>query len=265
MSLWSRIGRRGWLGVLLVAGLSLAAVWPAAGFGQSDLSTSEAQWRDGRLGRTTTVSVATLRVPPQAWRHFNKAKSAGERNRLEEFERETARALEIAPEFAAAHLLRADMLVRAKRFAEAVDEVAAARRSDPGVMWAAVIQAGAYNGLHRYWDALSALDTRPDARGGIESESWQAMYERARAEIGLGNVESGLRWSAKALEAAPESFPDVHLVRANALLVAQRSNEAQTQMEMYLASRGTQAHRDEVVAMRAQMRAPGGRYAAASR
>jgi tetratricopeptide (TPR) repeat protein len=237
MTLWSKIGRQGGLRVLLAAGLALEAVWPAAGFGQRGLGTNETQWngvqgRDGRRTRTTTVSVATLRVPPQALRHFNKAKRAGERNRMDEFEREIARALEIAPEFAAAHLLRAEMLVRAKRFAEAVDAVAAARRSDPSVMWAAVVLAGAYNGMHRYSDALPTLV----AERGIESESWQTMYERARAEIGLGNAESGLRWSAKALEAAPQSFADAHLVRANALLLAQRWSEAETQMGMYLAS-----------------------------
>jgi predicted Zn-dependent protease len=194
---------------------------------------------------TPTVTVASLRVPQAAWKHFDRAKSAEEHNRPEEFERETAKALEIAPDFAEIHMLRAKQLARARRFTEEVDEAIAARRADPGVMWAGVMLAGAYNSLRRYKDARLVLDTEH----GIEADSWQAMYERARAEVGLRNAEAALHWSGMMLKAAPEKFPDARLVRANALMLAERWSEAKTQMQIYLQSKPPQDHRTEVLAM----------------
>jgi len=252
MRLWNRVWRVNLPKAVAVVVLSLPlTVRPVAGQAQSGWPAAAAEGHEGNLGRMATVSVAALRVSREAWRHFDRAKSAVEHSRLEEFERETAKALEIAPEFAEAHLLRATVLVRAMRFPAAVDEVEAARRSDPDVIWAGVILAGAYNGMHRYDDALRVLN----AQHGIESDSWQAKYERSRAEIGLGDVAAGLRWSARALDSAPEEFADVHLVRANALLLGRRWSEAQSQMAIYLGSKTPQVHRAQVLALRDVVRA----------
>jgi len=214
--------------------------WTKYGSGQTWLTPSRS------VPEAPTVTVASLRIPQAAWKHFDKAKSADEHNRPEEFQRETAKALEIAPQFAEIHLLRAKQLAREKKFAEEADEVVSARSSDPGVMWAGVMLAGAYNGLRRYNDARLVLD----AERGIEADSWQAMYERARAEIGLRHAEAALRWSGMVLRSAPGEFADARLVRANALMLSERWSEAKIQMEMYLESNSSQEHRVQVLAMR---------------
>lgn len=189
-----------------------------------------------------TVSVATLRVPDKAWKHFAKAKSAAEHNRPDESSREIAQALAIAPDFAAAYLLRADLQVKQHAFAEAIDSVAQARRSEPEIPLAGILLAGAYNGLHRYSDAILVLEKLH----GAEAQSWQATYERARAATGLSDIDEALRYSARALESAPEHFPDVYLVRANALMLAHRWTDAEVQLQTYLTASGPILHRDEV-------------------
>jgi hypothetical protein len=87
---------RGWLGwALLWAGL----VGMAAG-----QSIEMRQVERLLPGALPTVSAATLRIPEKAWTHFERARDAMQADRTEEFERETARALEAAPNFAAVYL-----------------------------------------------------------------------------------------------------------------------------------------------------------------
>jgi tetratricopeptide (TPR) repeat protein len=196
-------------------------------------------------GVGSTVSVATLRIPEKAWKHFEKAKDAAQHNRLAESDRETQKALVIAPDFAAAYLLRADSELRQHAYEAAIADVKQARRVEPDLMWSGIVLAGAYNGLRRYGDARLVLN----GLHGPEAEAWQAAYERARTATGLNDLEGALHWSAVALDAAPEEFPDVLLVRTNAFLEAKRWSEAQAQMELYLQAKGPLDRRAEVMAM----------------
>lgn len=194
-------------------------------------------------GIGATVSVATLRIPQKAWKHFAKAKVAAERNLLAESDRETAKAIAIAPDFAAAYLLRASSEVKAHSFDAAIADVKEVRRIEPDLMWAGVVLAGAYNGLGRYEDSHHLLL----GLHGSEAESWQVAHESARAAIGLNDVEGALHWSEIALNSAPDNFPDARLVRANAFILAHRWSEAQAQMELFLQSKMPQERRAEVL------------------
>jgi tetratricopeptide (TPR) repeat protein len=195
-------------------------------------------------GMSATVSVATLRIPEKAWAHFAKAKAAAEHHRLAESDRETDKALAIAPDFAQAYLLRASLEVQAHKFEAAIADAKEARRVEPDMMLSGIVLAGAYNGLQRYEEARLVLK----GLHGLEAATWQAAYEGARAATGLNDIESGLRLSAAALKSAPANFPDVHLVRTNALLRAQRWSEAQEQMELYLQSKEPLERRPQVLA-----------------
>jgi len=192
-----------------------------------------------------TVSVASLRIPEKARRHYDKAIAAAERNHSEEVENEALKAIAIAPNFADAYLLRARQQVRNHNYEAAIASAEAAQRAEPGVIGATFVLAGAYNGLQRYRDARHALE----AALGPEVETWQVKYEQARASIGLNDVEAALYWSALALAADRQNFADIHLVRSNALLLARRWSEAAVQMELYLQSEQPQAHRTEVLAI----------------
>jgi tetratricopeptide (TPR) repeat protein len=231
---------RGWLGwALLWAGLvGLAA-------GQSVEMRPVQHLLPGAL---PTVSVATLRMPEKAWTHFERARDAMQANRTEEFERETAKALEVAPNFAAVYLLRAIHEVSGHQFDTAIADVEQAQRAEPGVAWAGVILAGAYNGAHRWADAVVVLENLQ----GAEADTWQAGYERARAAIGRRDAEGALHWSEQAVAMAPANYAEVHLLRAHALSLAGRWPAAIAEMETYLAT--AQPHRAEVLAMLEQAR-----------
>ncbi len=190
------------------------------------------------------VSVATLSVPGKAWKHFEKARTAARAARRAECLQEIDKALEIAPQFAEAYLLRADRAVVDRQFEAAIEDVLTAQRLEPTIAWSQVVLASAYNGLERFNDASLLLSNLQ----GKEADSWQAKYEMARAQVGRRDVEAALHWSEIALAAAPLDFADAHILRANALQIAHRWQEATAEMEAYLASRGPQTHRAEVLA-----------------
>ena len=192
-----------------------------------------------------TVSVASLQIPEKAWTHFDRARDAMQTDQVERFERETAKALELAPNFAAVYLLRAIYEVKAQRFEAAIEDVMQAQRVEPGVAWAGVILAGAYNGEHRWADAVVMLENLH----GAEADTWQARYERTRAAIGSRDMEGALHWNEQAVTMAPASCPEVHLLRAHALTLARRWAAAIAEMETYLAMDPPQARRMEVLAL----------------
>jgi tetratricopeptide (TPR) repeat protein len=171
-------------------------------------------------------------------------------NRTEEFERETAKALAVAPNFAAVYLRRAIHEVSGHQFDAAIADVEQAQRAEPGVAWAGVILAGAYNGAHRWADAVIVLENLQ----GAEADTWQARYEWARAAIGRRDAEGALHWSEQAVAMAPANYAEVHLLRAHALSLAGRWPAAIAEMETYLATEQPQPHRAEVLAMLEQAR-----------
>jgi tetratricopeptide (TPR) repeat protein len=242
MGAW-RVWRSGlsWLGLGAWCGLLwVGLVGVAAGQGV------EMQPVEGLLpGALPTVSVASLRIPEKAWTHFDRAQEAMQANRTEEYERETAKALAIAPGFAEVYLLRAIHEVKEHRFEAAIEDVAQAQREEPGVGWAGVILAGAYNGAQRWADAALILERLQ----GAEADTWQARFERTRAALGRGDVAGALHWSEQAVSMAPASCPEVHLLRAHALSMARRWPAAIAEMEAYLAMDPPQARRKEVLAL----------------
>ncbi len=196
-----------------------------------------------------TISVATLKIPPSAWKHFEKARSLAVKHRPAESEKESGKALAIAPTFAAAHILQASQQMALRDFTGAIANVDAARKSEPDAQWSGLILAGAYNSLHRYGDAMETILSLD----GSEAECWQAKYEHARAAIGLGDLDEALKWSSEAWEAAPHDFTDAILMRANALMLAKHWAEASDKLYAYLARPGAQPHREEAQAALARV------------
>ncbi len=179
---------------------------------------------------SATISARSLKVPAKAWEHFRKARLAAERHNDAEFERESARGLADAPEFAVMYLLRAAKQVSSHEYTSAIASVAEARRIEPEAPWAGVLLASAYNGMGRYDAAASAIQQLR----GTDATTWQAMHEMARAEVGLRHTEEALLWSERAVSAAPAACVSTRLVRANALIVAERWSEAADELNAYL-------------------------------
>jgi tetratricopeptide (TPR) repeat protein len=214
----------------------------AMGTGLAGQSRATQLLPHGPSGGPPTISVASLKIPEKAWIHYEKAREAAQENRIDAYERETRKALEIAPAFAEVYVLRASYELNLRRYDAAIADAVEARRIQPGVEWAGVVLAGAYNGAHRYVDASVIAENLH----GSEAGTWQAKYERARAAIGRGDVEGAMRWSASAVATAPEDCAEVHLLRANALSMTRRWPAAIVELETYLDLDKGPQHRAEV-------------------
>ncbi len=192
-----------------------------------------------------TVSVASLLVSEKAWKHLDKAIEANRIHREDDCEQELAKAFAATPRFPQAYLLRAARHIVARQFQAAIDDVLSARRIDPHATWSTTLLAGAENSLGRFQDALAVLDTLY----GPEVNSWQFQFEKTRALVGTQDVAGSLRWSAATLRTAPPTKLDAHLLRADALNLAHRTDETIAELELYLASPLPQEHRTEALSM----------------
>ncbi len=189
-----------------------------------------------------TISVADLRVLPQAREHLEKARQAAQKQRDDVCEREIAKALAISPDFPEAYILMADRDNKASRYEAAIEHALRAQALDPGDPWPPLLLATTYNGQGRYNDAFLLLSNLH----GEAARVWQAQYEMARSEVGRGDVDGALHWSELALASAPANWGDRHLIRANALQLARRWREATREIECFLASEASPARRTAI-------------------
>ncbi len=195
-----------------------------------------------RQASSATVSVSSLAVPRKARKAYEQARDAARAQRDEEFERKISKALSLYPSFAEAYLLRADRENARGLHDAAIEDAQRARDLDPALPFVAVVLASAYNGKQQYVQAAVALA----ALRSTDANSWQAQYEMARASVGRGDVQGALHWSRLALQAAPQTCIDAHILVANALTMAHRWKEARAEFETYLASKGPLLHQDAV-------------------
>jgi tetratricopeptide (TPR) repeat protein len=218
------MGKALWMGVVLV--------------GMTGVATAQ-------LEPSRTVSVATLQVPPEARAHFERARQAAKAGRVDEYEREIAKTLELDRSFAEAYVLRGSQEVLQRQFEAALTDSYLAEKLDRGAACAKLVRASALNGMRRFAEALAVLD-------GIDtalSQTWEAAYERTRAVVGVGDTAAALRWSAETLAGAPvEALDSARVLRGDALDMAGRYAEAAVMWREYLASPRKQRYRVEVLA-----------------
>ena len=191
-----------------------------------------------------TVSAASLRVPQKARKHYNQAREAALHNLKEVCMAELQKALEIDADFADVYLLRAIQETGAHQYEAALADATTAVAKDPVISWARIVMAEAYNGMGRYREANQILLNLR----GQDADAWQAKFEMTRSAIGRGDIEAALRMSEITLKVVPERRIDVHLLRANALQMAHRREEAMVQLELYLGSSEPQPQRAVVLA-----------------
>ena len=188
------------------------------------------------------VPVRLLALPAKARDHYGRAAVALAAGQPERADTEAARALTFAPEFAEANLLRAVLALRAGSAANALLLLASARTVAPDLPWLNILTAEALNHLSRFDAAIAELESIH----GSEISSWQASYERTRAEIGRRNVEGALHWSALAVASAPVGCTEARLLRANTFNLAGRRTDVITELETYLAEDRLQVRHAQV-------------------
>ena len=214
----------------LLSFLALALPSPASAQSCQDQLRAVAQRQS-----KATVSVAALQIPAKAWDHYAKARQAAETNNPALFDRETDLALKAAPHFADVYILRASTQVLARHYDAAIADIAQARLLDPDIPWSGIILTSALTGLGRYTDAVAESERIHTSDAG----RWQWAFERTRAEIGRGNAPAALHFSELTLAAAPSGCAETHLLRANALQLADRKADAILEYQTYLDIPGT--------------------------
>jgi hypothetical protein len=179
-----------------------------------------------------------------AQQHYQSARAAALAHHTEVYERECAQALAVIPASAEIFLLRATQEIAAAHYDAALWNIAYAQLLQPRIAFSETLLASVFNGMRRYEDAFLVLRDLP----APEAESWQAIYERARAEVGMGNRHGSELWSQRVLTAAPPTFAETHLVRGEALALSARWEDARSELNLYLQSGADQRQRSNALA-----------------
>jgi tetratricopeptide (TPR) repeat protein len=183
-----------------------------------------------RAGNRATVSVAQMKVPAKARQLFEKAQAALDKGKLEAADRYVTEALQIYPDFAEALTLRGLMSLDAKRLDDAAASLEKSIQADNSYANGFIVLGAVYNMQSRFDDAIRVLD-----RGvTLTPQSWQALFELGKAELGKGNYEVAMRRLNKASDLATEQYPPLHLAKAHALLGMRNFSEATSELEAYL-------------------------------
>src|SRR6185437_721957 len=134
----------------------------------------------GQADGNATVSVAQYKVPQKARDAYHKAESALSKNRLDDVNKELAKALDIYPDYAEALTLRGVLSLDASHPEAAVNDFDRAIKSDPGYSLAYTAMSAALNQLHKFDDAVRSADRAIT----LSPSSWQSYFEMAKAYVG---------------------------------------------------------------------------------
>ena len=182
------------------------------------------------IGTRDSVSVAQLKVPEKARDAYNKAQKDMSKEKLDDARRHIEEALQIAPGFSDALVLRGVLKLDSNDGTGAVADLEQAVQSDPNNAMAFLALGSAYNLQSRFQDALRVLDHGV----GLSPRSWQGYFELGKAFLGQSDYAAALRQLNKAEELAPKAYAPVHLVKAHALLGMKDYQEAISELEAYL-------------------------------
>jgi tetratricopeptide (TPR) repeat protein len=220
-----------WLGIALPSAFSQQTPQDSR---PANLQSDQANPTDDHLAELTPTSLSRnnrngRRVTLKAQQHYLTARAAALDHHPEIYARETAKALSLDPQAAEIYLLRATQEIAAADYSSALWDVDRAELLNPQIAYGQTVRASILNGMRLYEDAFLLLRSVQ----GPEAENWQTIYERSRAEVGMGNLHGSELWSQRTLAAAPQGFGEAHLVRAEALELASRWDEANTELSLY--------------------------------
>lgn len=179
---------------------------------------------------TSTISVAQYRVPEKAREEFLKAREATSKMKIEDAQKHVQRALEIYPNYADALTLRAILELNRGEIDTAVNDTQKAIQSDGNYALAYTVLASALNASGRFDEALQTLQRSER----LAPDTWQTYYEEAKAYLGKADYRATVQQLDRARSLASAEFPQMHLVRARALIGLNMSAEAGAELETFL-------------------------------
>lgn len=179
---------------------------------------------------SSTVSVAQYQVPEKARKLFMKAREATAKQKIDEAQEYIQRALEIYPSYADALTLRAILALDRNEIAAALHDTQQAIHSDGNYALAYTVLASALNATGRFDEALQTLAHSET----LAPDTWQTYYEEAKAYLGKADYRSSVRQLDRARSLASADFPQMHMLRARALIGLNQYADAGTELETFL-------------------------------
>ncbi len=240
---------RGYYVVTSLAGGSEARRFVDLSSGRStvDLSFLGSAQRPAAID--ATISVAQITVTGSARRLYEKARdSVGKRdfNKAGEL---VNQALQRQPEFAEALTLRAFLERKGNRLDAAARDCEQALQIDPYYALAYSTLGSIYSLQGRYDDALRTLDEGV----AVSPRFWQMYFEMAKASIAKSLFSEALELMDTAERLGGHNYPEVHLVRAYALVPLKFYGEARSEVQAFLSRQPNGANAERAHQLLASM------------
>jgi tetratricopeptide (TPR) repeat protein len=208
---------------------------------------------DRRAGSRNSVSISQMKVPGKARKLFDKALSAFQAAHLDDALNLVQKAIGLYPDYAEALTLRGVMNLQRGNTEKAEPDLQKAVELDYSDSRSFVALAALYNTEGKYDNALLILD-----RGmSVHPNSWTALSEQARAEIGLHHYDEALKTLAKIDRYAPPTACYLHLFRAQAFLGKNNIPAAVEQIKTFLAKEPNGQNADTARKMLAKLETSG--------
>lgn len=205
------------------------------GNGEVNLRIANASFGDNTAGRKPSVSLSQMKVPGKARKLFQKAMDAFRMSHIDDAFSLVQKALGLYPDYAQALTLRGVMNLQRGDTQKAEPDLQKAVELDYSDDMGFVALASLYNTEGKFDKALQILN-----RGmTLNPNSWQALSEMSRAQIGKHDYEGALKSIAKADNYVPPTVAYLHLFRAQALLGLKNVPATITELQTYLAKEPT--------------------------
>jgi tetratricopeptide (TPR) repeat protein len=169
------------------------------------------------------------RVPEGARKEYERGSAALARGKDEDGLRALRRAVELYPDFFAAHMLLASAHTKAGRLEEAEAALERAVKVDPRSAAALVSLGEVRRRLKKHDAAVEVLE----AALKLEEASWQAHLALGRVYLDTEQVKKAAPHIGRALQLKPD-YPDSHLLAGNLLLKLGEPGRALAEYEEYL-------------------------------
>ncbi|MFL6256549.1 MAG: tetratricopeptide repeat protein [Pyrinomonadaceae bacterium] len=182
-----------------------------------------------RGGGTVPAASVDARVPEEARKEYDRAAASLAKGKDEEGLTRLRHAVELYPDFFAAHMLLASAHTKAGRLGEAETALERAAKIDPRSSAALVSLGEVRRRLKKTAEAEEALA----AALKLEEASWQAHLALGRLYLDTDRARSAAPHIGRALQLKPD-FPDSHLFAGNLLLKLGEPARALAEYEEYL-------------------------------
>ena len=178
-----------------------------------------------------TTSVARMLVPASAQRLYDRAFKDFLAGKYDETEKQLDAALQIDQDYADALTLKGVLLVGRANIPEGQQALEHAIKVDPSQSAAYITLAAVYNHEARFDDAMSVSQ-----KGlSLAPRMWQAYMEMAKASIAKSMYQTGLKFVREAERLGGNTYAEVHLVKAYALMPLKLYKDAKYELQACLA------------------------------